>query len=257
MIKKNLAVIVILFALASCSSTKKTTETMPSLYQTWDLKILNGDSVSLFARQPTIQFNDSALKIAGNGGCNNFFSNYSKDGNKISFAPIASTKMACPGMDEIEVRYFQALAKVTGYKFENGELHLLNNGKTIAIFKESSAAPDNLTGKWKLYYIDGRKISFDGLYPDKKPTITFEQGSSYVSAFTGCNALSSEFNTKKGLLFKPGAMTLMACPGEGEQVFMEYFKKVNRYEVSGDTLTFFENKTPVMKFVKMENETNS
>lgn len=255
MIKKYLAALIILFAITSCSSTKKIPETMPTLYQTWDLKTLNGNSVNLFATQPTIRFNDSTLKINGNGGCNHFFGNYSKDGSKISFGSIASTKMACPGMDEVEGKYFQSLSQVTGYKFENGELQLLNNEKTIAVFVEGNAAPDNLTGKWKLYYINGRKIAFDGLYPDKKPTITFEQGSSHVSAFTGCNALSSEFNTKKGLLFKPGAMTLMACPGEGEQVFMEYFKKVNRYEISGDTLTLFVNKIADMKFVKIENET--
>lgn len=254
MVKKYLAAFVILFSMASCSTSKKITETPQSLYHTWDLKQLNGENITLFARQPTLRFNDSTLKISGSGGCNNFFGSYSKDGNKLSFGSVASTKMACPGMDEVETKYFKALADVNGYEIKNGELHLLNNGKTIAVFTESNAVPDELAGKWRLYYINGRKIAFDGLYPDKKPTITFEQGSGHISAFTGCNALSAEFNSKKGLLFKPGAMTLMACPGEGELVFMNYFKTVNRYEVNGDILTLFKNNVPEMRFTKVEND---
>lgn len=250
--KKYLSLIAVIFIIASCSSSKKTSQTTPDLFQKWNLRVLNGDSVLSFGKRPTITFDESSKKIFGVGGCNNFFGTFRKKGNKISFSQIGSTRMACLNNEQLESKYFAALEKVDNYEFENDNLLLKDGNKTIAAFTVSNAAPDELAGKWELNYITGRRISFQGLYPDRKPTITFKENSDEVSVFTGCNALTAEYTSKKGPLFDPGAMTLMSCPGEGEQAFLDQFKKVGRYTLKDGTLTFYYKDVPAMKFVKQK-----
>ncbi len=42
-----------------------------------------------------------------------------------------------------------------------------------------------LNGTWELNYISGRKITFEGLYPDKKPAISFDMSNKKFSGNTG------------------------------------------------------------------------
>lgn len=44
-----------------------------------------------------------------------------------------------------------------------------------------------LDGTWELNYISGPRIAFDGLYPDKKPTIVFDSKENRVSGNSSCN----------------------------------------------------------------------
>ena len=55
---------------------------------------------------------DGALR--GHGGCNNFFSRYQLDGNKIHVEPIGISRMACaPEIMSIELSFVQALQLAT------------------------------------------------------------------------------------------------------------------------------------------------
>jgi len=45
--------------------------------------------------------------------------------------------------------------------------------------KEDSVS--KLEGTWELNYISGPRIAFDGLYPNKKPTINFDTKENRVS----------------------------------------------------------------------------
>ena len=46
---------------------------------------------------------------------------------------------------------------------------------------------DALDGTWQLNYITGPRIAFDGLYPDKKPTIVFDIKENKISGNNSCN----------------------------------------------------------------------
>jgi hypothetical protein len=46
-------------------------------------------------RAPSISFASDG-KVAGSGGCNRFFGSYMQEGEKLSFSPLGSTRMACP-----------------------------------------------------------------------------------------------------------------------------------------------------------------
>ena len=47
--------------------------------------------------------------MTGYGGCNNIFSDYVAKDEKISFGPIASTRMYCEGLMELEGSFMRAL----------------------------------------------------------------------------------------------------------------------------------------------------
>lgn len=67
------------------------------------------------------------LRAGGNGGCNNFFTEASFDGDGLRFGPAAATRMACA--QEImaqETAYLAALAATTGFELNDKSLRLLD-----------------------------------------------------------------------------------------------------------------------------------
>ena len=119
-----------------------------------------------------------------------------------------------------------------------------------------SASSDStkLTGTWELNYITGSRIAFDGLYPNKKPTITFDVVNNSVSGNTSCNNFSGQLKVTGNKIDFTGplAMTKMMCQdGKGENVFVETLKKVNTYTISnGTSLNFIQDDMAVMRFSK-------
>lgn len=67
--------------------------------------------------------------VSGSGGCNRMAGKAKIAGNRLSFGPIASTKMACPpaAMNQ-EAKFFAALADVRGWRIDalRRKLILLN-----------------------------------------------------------------------------------------------------------------------------------
>jgi heat shock protein HslJ len=82
-----------------------------------------------------------------------------------------------------------------------------------------------LAGNWELNYISG--IAFDGVYPNKKPVISFDVVANKVAGNTSCNSFNGALKVdgNKINFNDPMAMTRMACPGEGEAVFVGALKK--------------------------------
>ena len=80
-----------------------------------------------------------------------------------------------------------------------------------------------LTGTWELNYITGTRIAFDGLYPNKKPTLKLDASAKTVSGNTSCNSFNGPLKVdgNKISFTDPMAMTRMMCPGEGENTFLE------------------------------------
>ena len=114
---------------------------------------------------------------------------------------------------------------------------------------------DALDVTWQLNYITGPRIAFDGLYPDKKPTIVFDIKENKISGNNSCNQYlgklimdGNKINFKEAKM----GMTMMACPGEGENVYMKTLEKVDSYSISDDgkTLSFIMGDIAVMCFEK-------
>lgn len=69
---------------------------------------------------------------------------------------------------------------------------------TIALIFSSCATSKtadntNISGKtWELEYLSGPRIAFAGLYPDKKPQITFSDSTKRVEGTNSCNGYSAD-----------------------------------------------------------------
>lgn len=121
--------------------------------------------------------------------------------------------------------------------------------------KSTTGKTASLEGTWELNYISGPRITFEGLYPDKKPTINFDLKENKVSGNNSCNSFMGPLHVKDNKInFKDAkmAMTMMACQGSGSDVFMSTLDKVQTYSVSADgkTLNFIMGDIAVMRFEK-------
>jgi heat shock protein HslJ len=119
--------------------------------------------------------------------------------------------------------------------------------------KEDSVS--KLEGTWELNYISGPRIAFDGLYPNKKPTINFDLKENRVSGNSSCNNFNGKLSVTGNKIdfTQPMAMTKMMCmDGQGEQVFMSTLQKITSYDVTdnGKTLNFISGDIAMMRFTK-------
>ncbi|MEO6315573.1 MAG: META domain-containing protein [Chitinophagaceae bacterium] len=189
-------------------------------------------------------------KVSGSTGCNRISGSYDLKGSKfIKFSPLVTTRMACPG--QTESQFIEALSQVNNWIIANEQL-LLKNGETVvAKLNAVSMEIDKLSGEWNLNYLSGLKIAFDGIYPDKKPTIAFNFSEKELSGNTTCNGFSSKFTIDgNNIHFADALKTFIFCEGGGEEAFLAMLKKVNKYSVDNNTLTFLTDDVAVMRFVK-------
>ncbi|HEX5026143.1 MAG TPA: META domain-containing protein [Agriterribacter sp.] len=126
----------------------------------------------------------------------------------------------------------------------------VNNAKSNNM--AASSGSSRLNGTWQLEYISGPRIAFQGLYPDKKPFITFDTSDSSFSGNTSCNSYRGKLQAddQKILFGDDMAMTRMMCPGEGEPAFVTTLKKINRYTVHENSLTLMMDDIAMMRFSK-------
>ena len=97
-----------------------------------------------------------------------------KDNNRIEFSRGMSTLMACENM-EVETELAKVLEQADNYTIE-GDILSLNKARVapLARFKRVDENDQHaLNGTWELDYISGARIAFDGLFPNRKPEITF------------------------------------------------------------------------------------
>lgn len=116
--------------------------------------------------------------------------------------------------------------------------------------KSTAEALYNTT--WELEYITGPRIAFNGLYPDRKPKITFNKATNNVEGNASCNGYRAEYtlNGNKITFGEPGPTTMMYC-GEGEQTFLNTIKKVNTYSFNEDgKLVLMMDDVAMMTFKK-------
>lgn len=119
---------------------------------------------------------------------------------------------------------------------------------------EASSDLSKLGGSWELSYISGPRIAFNGLYPGNKPTLVVDLNGKTVSGSSSCNHFSGKLVADDTSLNfnEPLAVTKMACPGQGETVFFEMLKKVNKYTINGDTtLNLMMGDIAIMRFKKI------
>lgn len=121
--------------------------------------------------------------------------------------------------------------------------------------KNTTNSSNSLQGEWVLTYISGPRIAFDGLYPDAKPTINFDGNEKKVFGNNSCNRYSGALvvkGTKISFKNSKMAVTMMACPGNGDSVYMNMLDKIDSYSISesGKVLTLEGEGIALMRFEK-------
>lgn len=102
---------------------------------------------------------------------------------------------------------------------------------------------------WELEYISGPRIAFDGLFPEKKPQITFNKKSGKVSGTDSCNGYSADYMLEGSSISfgEPRPTTMMFCGGS-ERQFLEMMKKIDGYSFEGNKLNLLVDEIPMMRF---------
>ncbi len=119
----------------------------------WRLVEVGGVPIALPAdeRQPSIVFDPAKKTATGYSGCNSFFAGYERDGAKLKFGPVGSTRRACPDPETaLEGVFFSALGNARGWNITDGRLQLTDNGSVLARFTmakggDAAVDPESMT----------------------------------------------------------------------------------------------------------------
>ncbi|MBK8141971.1 MAG: META domain-containing protein [Chitinophagaceae bacterium] len=145
-------------------------------------------------------------------------------------------------------------------------LSACNNNKTekAASLNEPSASPGTdsspvvttspLNGSWDLINITDLKIALSKLYPRQKPNLNFDLASGVLTGSTACNRFSGPVKIiDSSISIGELGMTKIACPGDGEQKFLEALKKTTTYAlVDSVTLSLRKGDAEVMRFSRKQ-----
>lgn len=133
--------------------------------------------------------------------------------------------------------------------------YLLTTIILLAITSCATTKNSKLYGhSWRLEYISGTKIAFEGLYPNKKPQITFNKEKHKVQGNNSCNGYSANYTIKDSSIYfsEPGPSTMMYC-GEGEQAFLKMMEKVNRFSFDDNgKLNLMLDNVTMLRFKKVK-----
>lgn len=108
---------------------------------------------------------------------------------------------------------------------------------------------DQLTiSAWELSTLQGMAVDSKE-FMKGMPFLVFSKDGRLTGS-TGCNSMSGTYEAKNNnISLNPGAMTRMACPGNGEMLFLEAMRKVKNLEISGGKLALLDGTTEMMTFV--------
>jgi heat shock protein HslJ len=125
------SVVALLFVFG-CATTE-TARQAPLLGPMWNLAELNNEKIQLPGPQvPHLRFETE--KVTGNDGCNNFFGGYSLDRNSLEFGMLASTRMACPQIEDFDMEFNRMISATTRYRITGNKLELFENDELLASF---------------------------------------------------------------------------------------------------------------------------
>ncbi|HEY1288816.1 MAG TPA: META domain-containing protein [Burkholderiales bacterium] len=134
---KWLAGFAIVLGIQACTLAQaKPDEPLENTY--WRLDWLAGAAVGTApgAREQHFILHRDGRRVSGSGGCNRFTGGYELSGERLSFAKMAGTMMACQESMESERAFLQALGKAQKARVQEQQLELFDaDGKVLARFQ--------------------------------------------------------------------------------------------------------------------------
>lgn len=178
-------------------------------------------------------------RVSGNDGCNSFTGSYEVDGSKLTFGPLAGTKMACGGsVDEVAREVNATLARVRGYELAASALNMKDaGGETVLSY---AASAPGVVGSWtviSVLYNDAIR----SVVADVHLTADFSADGT-IAGSTGCNSFSGDYTLDgKKLHVGPLTATRKACSttelSEQEAGYLSALESAVRIDQVGPELT--------------------
>lgn len=117
--------------LAGCAGDRPTRTTRPRLTGTnWVVESIGERPVTLLEHQKPLQLvlSEQDNRAAAYGGVNRFGGSYQLDGERLTFGPMISTKMAGPhASNQQEARFAAALDAANAFRLAGDQLILLKD----------------------------------------------------------------------------------------------------------------------------------
>lgn len=156
---KLTSLILTVFTLQACKCQKATSNMLDETQGKNQTEILSGTyNISLIGNNKNlpdnliITFDDVAKKVSGFAGCNRFFGSYSTDKNAITFGELASTKMYCEGIMDVEDHLLNALAKVNTFSVKNNQINLSNDNSILIEASKDKSIETQLNENYSFEY---------------------------------------------------------------------------------------------------------
>ena len=94
----------------------------------WVLTALGDDAVegAVPGREPSLELRPLERRVHGLTACNRFSGTYTLDGERLTFGPLAVTRMACVDGPPIELRYLRALGDTVSWRISGRDLELFD-----------------------------------------------------------------------------------------------------------------------------------
>lgn len=133
------SILVLLGVANGCGDKEMSAEEMQKKIQSISgiYDVMDTDKMDTMGQDVHISFNGEDNSVSGNSGCNQFFGNFTVDGEKLSFKDMGQTKMYCEKYMEVERSFNNHLGLVRQYSFD-GDMILLENeaGETLLKLKK-------------------------------------------------------------------------------------------------------------------------
>ena len=181
----------------------------------------------------------------GNGGCNNYFGEYTLEGTSLTFGPIGSTMMLCEGpASEVEAAYLANLASVATWANTGGSLVLGGaDGQPILNFlpaaTEPAASIEGITWLLTSQAVDGQLAALPSGDPPIVVSLLLDEGR--AAGAGGCNNYFASYTLDgSSLVFGPIGATQMFCEGpagEVETAYLANLATVASWASDGSTLS--------------------
>lgn len=117
------------------------------------------------------------------------------------------------------------------------------------------SAKEKLDGTWYLTSIGDIAPTFDSLYSNKKPALTFIAGSNEIKGNNSCNSFTGNYKLQdSSISFSSLTATEIFCEGQGETIFMDALKKFKHWQIKADTLVLSASDDFSFQFIKDNNK---
>ena len=194
---------------------------------TWILEQQAVDGPTMLARLPQLVLASLVMEdgnAGGNSGCNSWFGDYTLEGDSLTFGPLGSTMMACPGPAmAVEQAFIANLGAGASWTSDGATLTLRDaDGSAIMLFE---AAPEaTVVGSWVAQGINNGSGGVESNQYTSTVTAVFDE-EGRLTGVDGCNDYSTTYEVDgESISIAPEfATTMMACEDPIGELSRQYY----------------------------------